>query len=690
MAIPSSAFVRRAGLPGLAGVLLLAAWFGGISWATDAGIRKFETHVVSNPARPTAPQPWRAERFFVEPDSYYWLAYARDLRNSGEWRLRHTRADNAPYGREMHWSHLPIWSLLGLARLLETCAGTAPDLSLELAGRALLPLCGWLFFSALYVLLGVRLGWRIAALTAATLATMLNWNFHTLRPDHNGLQVAFFTAMALCLACGGMGWTRAQPAPAESPFAPPSAERARRWFVAAGLLGAAGLWLGATVFLFALAALAVGAAATLLVLRPTAKTETGELRPNLWRWWGLTGAATALAFYALEYVPGHVGLRLEVNHPLCALCWLGTTECLRALAQWKRAGGRWSPRDRVLAGGGLLAAAGLPLLIVFGPEAWYWPRSLLMLRLHGHHINEFWTLFKVAGARWPGVFLHAFGLLLLAGGGTCALFFRRRLTFSQLTVLLPLGCLATVFLILYVWQIRWAPFALATEFLFAAFLLAAAGELRREPRPDPVLRPFLALLLALFIFHFADAAWRIVGPLRLLWRVEKIDPAWLTALLHRNLMLQLRTQSGGAPLRLMMPAEMAPAAYYFRVGDSIGSLYWENGAGLAAAAEFFADPLPGDRAREIARERGITHVLMNEGAGDAVMFYHLATGNSDHPGAARTVGGATGKAGTPVPAWLRPEPELNAAANPTYAVQVPTLRQWVPLSLPLWIYRPEL
>ena len=688
MSAPSRSFFRRILFPALAGSILLALWFGGLAWATDTAIRKFEAQTVDDPSRPEALPSWRSARFFVEPDSYYWLAYARDLRAAGAWRLRFTHADNAPYGREMHWAHLPVWGLMGIARLLET-AGAPPALALELAGRALMPAFGWLCFSTLFILLGVRLGWRIAALATATLVATSNWTFHALRPDHHGFQLAFAVGTWICLAFGGMGWVRKDAPSGRGPFDPPMPKQARRWFIASGILGGCGLWLGATVFLFSLAALAAGAAVSMVILRPPAGAEPIEIQPGLWRLWGFSGALVSLFFYAVEYAPRHVGMRLEVNHPLYALCWLGTAECLRAIALWKKTHGQIGRKDWLLAAGGLLAAGWLPGLILFGPAEWYLPRSGIMLRLHTHHINEFWTLFTVAGPRWPAVFFHAFKLLLLAGLGALLLHFRRRLSLAQQTILLPLACLSAVFLLLYLWQIRWAPFALAAEFLLSAFVLAALAERLRTPPPDPLLRPFLVLLPLLFIYQFGDAVWEIAGPLRLLFKVEKIETSWLTPLLQRNLMLRLKAQSEGKPLRLMLPAEMAPAAYYFGVGDSIGSLYWENPAGLAATAEFFGAPLPGSRAREIARERGVTHVLMNGGAGDAVMFYQLATGAIDHPGASRTVGGATALAGTPVPEWLRSEPELNAAANPTYYTRVPRLGQWIPLNLSLRIYRPE-
>ena len=81
------------------------------------------------------------------------------------------------------------------------------------------------------------------------------------------------------------------------------------------------------------------------------------------------------------------------------------------------------------------------------------------------------------------------------------------------------------------------------------------------------LQVFSTLFLPLlFIYQFGDAVWEIAGPLRLLFKVEKIETSWLTPLLQRNLMLRLKAQSEGKPLRLMLPAEMAPAAYYFGVG----------------------------------------------------------------------------------------------------------------------------
>ena len=653
---------QRLWIPAL-GLVVLAAWFAGIAGFTDAAIRRFEGHMRPMAAAPEAPRAWCAQRFFVEPDSYYWLADARELRARGAWRMRATTADNAPYGREMHWSHLPIWGLMATSRLLESAAGMPSPLALEWAGRILLPAAGAAFLGILFLLLGRRLGWPVAALATGALAAApeILWNFHALRPDHHGFHLAFAAGMWLCLALGGMG--RARPG-------------ARRWFATAGLLGAAALWTGATVFLFSLCA-AAGAAA---FVRLAARTDDapGGWDPDLWRWWAMVGAGAGLFFYALEYAPAHFSMRLEVNHPLHALCWLGLGESLRALFAWKADGRAPDRKTAVLGAAGLLAAAALPALILFGPVEWYWPRTEIMLRLHARHILEFRPLQTVAGNRWLWAWVQAAGVGVPALAGAAWLLAKRRPD-PWREPLAGLWAIAVFFTGMYFWQVRWAPFAIAASLLLAAFWLAA---LRGSGH-----RRLSAAIAALLAVQIAAGTVQTGRPLLKIWRVETIDALWLKTLLQRNALLQLRENRHGVPMRLMATPELAPAIRYFGVGDSVGSLYWENPEGLAATAAFFGDVLPGARAREIARERGVTHALITVGAFDALMFQHLATGRYSEPEAAATVGGAAAQSGAKLPDWLQAEPDLATAANQTYGIAVPAAGGWVPANLPVQIYR---
>lgn len=650
-------------------VWLLALWFGGLSWGLDAGMRRFDAHTTATPPNTEDGESWRQARFFVDPDAYCWLSYARDLRASPFWRVRHTALDNAPCGRDMHWSQLPIWSLCLLSWALEK-TGAAPPLALELAGRLLLPLFGFIAFSAVYLFLRRRLGVLFAALCALSPAMILFWEFHPFRPDHQAFQImaAFFFVLPLLFS--GFGWSRKGSRPARTPF------------LLSGLAGGCGLWVGSTVFSFSLGA-ATLALAWMLGRRasPTSGADAEDIHPEIWRLWSMTGAIVSLFFWLVEYAPGHFAMRLEVNHPLYALSWLGLGEILVLWAQARQQRQPWTPLRAAHALLALAAAAALPALVLFGPGAWYFPRAALMLRLHAHHIHEFLPLHIYAPQNHQSPW---FSLLRLIGPGLAALALlcwkrsglqadaaaRRRLTFA-----FPFFILFTALLL---WQIRWNPYAvMASVFLViaAASALPRGGTRTQKAVPSAwILAGGLSLQLA--------AGLLIAGiPLVLLARMEKIDPLYFRALQQRNLVMKWKDVAGNQPVRLLAPAEMAPVVYYFGLGDAVAALYWENLAGNTAAAEAFADASPdAARAREIVRERGITHLVMHEGAQDALMFYDLATGRRDQPGAARTLGGilAGSVPGAVLPSWLGVDPDLNLTVNPAYYTFVPKIRQWVP------------
>lgn len=666
-----SAF-RGNGLAWLA-IVLLAGWFGGMGWGIDAALRKFERHTTATPPHVDSGESWRHARLFIDPDAYLWLSYARDLRQSGHFRLRRTNADNAPCGREMHWSHLPIWSLMTLSAAFEK-AGAAPPIALELAGRCLMPLTGFLSFSALILFLRRRIGPGAAALCALAPAALLLWDFHPLRPDHHAFQImaAFFCGLALLFS--GFGWTPSNRADGG----------ARRLFFLSGILGGIGLWLGATIFYFSLAALALAAAVVLLVSPGASESAGQSMRPERWRHWSWAGAGTALLFYAVEYAPGPFPLRLEVNHPLYALSWLGIGEGLYLLARWKHVDRRLSAPRLSHAGLALLAAATLPALVLFGPESSYLPRTLLMARLHARHIHEFLTAQAFAAQNNENFY---FLLLRFIGPGlACAGIWlylqpKLRLAFSARLMArfaLPVFVLFTTLLL---WQIRWRSFAAMSSLLLA---IAAICALRSSGEQ-------LARRTALLVATLLGLQWLIglgigLHPLLLMGRVSKIDPLYFKALQLRNLMVNLKQSFPATPLRLLAPSEMAPVAYYFGVGDGIGSLYWENLYGMETSAECYADPLPGNRAQEIVAERQITHVVMNEGAQDALMFYYLHTGRDDQSGASQTVGGALTGVGMEIPPWLRFDEKLNATVNPGLYTFVPAIGQWAPTRLATRIY----
>ena len=256
------------------GLLLLLAHVAIFTVHTDRAARSFDACAVP----PNTISGLAEPRFFPDNDPYAWMAHTRDLMASGGWRIRWTFMDNAPYGREMHWSHPLIWTLRGMATGIIAATGWPAARAVELAGIWVMPLFQFLFLGLAWIGLARKLGWipsGLFVLLSLSLTGFAN-AFYPLLPDHHGLQLVTGLFSFICLQLGGMGWTRTEPpplAPADHVhfriFSLPSPTEAQRWFIASGIFGGLALWLGATVWLFGLAITSLAAATALpALLRP--------------------------------------------------------------------------------------------------------------------------------------------------------------------------------------------------------------------------------------------------------------------------------------------------------------------------------------------------------------------------------------------------------------------------------------
>jgi hypothetical protein len=74
--------------------VVVAAWVlhGAVFWAGEA--RRIDAALSPTSARLSVPNAGR--NLFLDNDSAYWAIHARDLIEQGGWRIRHTKADNAP------------------------------------------------------------------------------------------------------------------------------------------------------------------------------------------------------------------------------------------------------------------------------------------------------------------------------------------------------------------------------------------------------------------------------------------------------------------------------------------------------------------------------------------------------------------------------------------------------------------
>lgn len=588
-------------------------------------------------------------RFFTDPDSYAWLCHTRDMLMAGDWRIRHTHMDNAPYGRPMHWSHLLVWELAAHATLLQRFH---PDMllspALEIAGRCAMPLFFLLFIPPIYVLYLRKLGFIPAAIFALSSVAFPFFSeiFTPLQPDHHVFQYLFPLITVTALSFGGWGRISDRPnAPSSS--APPSFwvrrlalpgySSARRWFLLAGTAHACLLWIGASVWLVVHCALCIAALSALAPPTPGSRPA-----PRLWLSFLATALPLSVAFYLLEYAPRFPGMRLEVNHPLYWLFLVGTALALSRISSRRDFGFPRTLRSLLFPA---LLAAPLPLALLFGPGTWHALHDPFLERLHARHINEFLSYADTLRQLpfHPFVYIRLFLVPLVA---TPVLAFG---SFSRVFpggkhVLRPCAILNAIFLGLFFYQQRWGTPLAAVLLLSALFCLASLPvlsldeHLRRPWRHCLAHPPFrsAAVVAVLLLLWFSDALWKCTRQIldtRAKGKNLMTPDIWVDCDLAKRAALRLAIASGssGRDWLLAGNPSMAPVFYYFGGIQSIASLYWENADGWRTEASLLAshpDAIPPALLEDV-RARGLTHVLVDHSSSFPELYLDVATGIRD-------------------------------------------------------------
>lgn len=655
----------------LLGLLLLTGHIIFFTWHTDRAAQSFNLSAVPPNTIEGVPEP----RFFLEADSYAWLAHTRDLMNSGDWRIRHTFMDNAPYGRETHWSHLLIWTLRGMATAILAATGWPVARAVELAGVWSMPLFQVLFLSIAFLAVFRKMGGFPAAALVFIFLTFegLSIAFFPLKPDHHAFQFFFTLASFACLQFGGMGWVRPAgrpPAELELPALPEPPE-ARRWFIASGVFGGLALWVGATVWLISLAVIALAMLPALPLFHAPQKDET--YLPTLWRSWVAAGCLIGLVCYLLEYAPRHFSMRLEVNHPLYWISWMGVALGLEQLARLRRPLAPSFARAARLLFPGLLALA-LPLAVFWGPDAWHQMNDPFLKRLVAKYITEFLPSQVIRDGNFLSL-LASFRCYFLALPWVGALLFFRRIRTPQRQRLLATAFLyASLFLALTLYQQRWG-FSLAAALVWLTLLLLAEL-LVRGPRAYALLPRMLGgALLALILldgFHSDFSRLRLE---RNISRNVALPQSWIESNLQKRNALRWGLAAGTNHWRFVGMAPEVPMFYYFSGIPSVASYYWENAAGWRAEATLLADTSPNaEAARKIARERGLTHIVSVIQSSYPEIYYFIASGNHDPLFAAlHTLDGwLTYAPFTNRPSWTAIDEPLSQIGQSGYVFKTPS------------------
>ncbi len=559
------------------------------------------------------------ERALVLPsigaDGLHWIMQAQLIVNGQTARVRHVDYDNAPYGRDAHWSSLLPWWLATLAWVNHAFTGTPVPIAVE----SVAPYANTLLFVFLLVLVIPLVARRFGTLPAAVLALGIVWvnpffvSFIVGDVDHHGLATSACLLTVLFAIAGGAGWVRDHPPdggvfPSSSDgvdFAAwlPTRTQARRWFIASGIAGGAGLWISAATETPVLIGVAVGAVlATGWMGRNRIDAEPGRPDPTLWRVWGAAGAAASVGFYLLEYFPSHFGWRLEVNHPLFALSWLGGSELVcwtcRTLHGERTVA---TSRQWLVLGVSIIAAATLPVVIALTHAQTFWVADRFLWTFHERYIGEFGRFSKYwSSSSWDDL-LRDVNVLPVVCIAAPLLFWRRLPRAAK--ALLLLGWPAGLFTIaLMLRQTRWMIPADAVWLSVLPITVAILWPLCTR-RPN---RALAAVALACVLLPAPAIALRN-------WNENDWqDPIYgneLHSLVTRAVAQSMRSARPDGPMVVLSDPSATTQLIYFGGMRGIGTLYWENMPGLKATTEIFAAPTA-ERAHELLTERGITDIVI--------------------------------------------------------------------------------
>jgi hypothetical protein len=568
-------------------------------------------------------------------DAQTWTRLALASDTSGAWQIRHTDIDNAPAGREVHWSSALVHVIAWSGRLRAAITGEPVPVATENA-------LAWINLPILVGVVVLFSAWAAARGGAAAGVLIAlgmighRWFYDGFAPnyvDHHGL----LTAATFGCILGAM----------TIPVATDE-ERARASALLSAACGGFGLWISAASVIPTIAVIGGAAAIVALLRTPPLDAAPARSQARLWRLWSRLGALISIVAYLVEYAPSHFGMRLEVNHPLYALAWLGGGELVAWIIEHRAA--IRPPLWRVVVA--VLVVAAPLIAIVVGRSHVFLPSDPTVARLHDF-IDEFASFFGMARrGRMPFVERHLLALALLL---PVLLVFRQgrrrpQLLFASIVALAlaALGC----------WQIRWWLPASGAELC----LLLAAAAITAEAWSPRARWIGIGIIGVVFV---EQSIARTALTRRNVAQASVTDADAMQPL-FRDVAVALRHSQPTGRITLLSSPDASSAISYFGGFASIGTFYWENRDGLAAAAGMLTARSDADALARL-RARGVTHLAL------------FSTGNfldaylaSIHPGAtpdeSRQTFGSRVLFQRHVPRWLRAIPFLPRPGSPSKTV----------------------
>lgn len=588
-------------------------------------------------------------------DGYVWNRHAEKLGEDGEWRVRFTDMDNAPYGREVHWSSGFALYLRGLGEIYRHYTGDTLRNSIyrmSIWANPILLVIALGFFATLSARRFGPLCGSVLAIGMITTASFYE-GFLPGYPDHHGITAFALLGLVFGIAWAGAGWVQGAEG---SAFLPPrSVAQARHGMIFSGISAAAALWISG--FSAALIAFGIGLGAMLGValFSKKAESEGFKYHPELWKLWSLVTAGVSFGFYLLEYFPSHMAMRLEVNHPLYALAWLGGGWVIYEMTKWiaaRKSGAVPFPWRRLVLP--MLASASLPTIILLAGPRFYIIQHEFMLGLMKNiaEVLPLMTRIGMGALSWKVAFGY-FPLFLLAA---VVLMFVPKMCSAAKGVFLIFICPIVVITVMQFLQVRWGMLNGPTYIALAAVLVPQLWRLLPEKR---VFRLVGSVFLAGLVYLFsAETVKGMMGPFWNQYTSGKniaVGGGQLMALLHRDIAKTLIRSANGRPITLLSSPNSSCLLSTLGGFKTIGTLYWENVEGLQTAAHML-NAQSDEEALKMLKEHGVTHVAFMSWENFIGPYFQIIHPN---PGPGLSLSNSFGHKALfkkEIPQWARPIP----------------------------------
>ena len=573
-----------------------------VDYATDV----VETEMRLDPSSPTG-YAGGLRRLIVPEhnyDSYQWILQTQQMLAQHEWRIRRIVYDNAPHGRTLLTPSPYRWWLGCVAGLDHLLAGDSPGVAVERAARIADPILQAILLLSVFLFACSQFGIVPAGVTSIALASVFPFGSLYLpgQPTDEGLALFCMLWSVLFLLAGVQRNNNQRPLVNEHTLS----ARVARWFLGSGIAGGIALWVDVTRAVPVLAGVVLGGVIATYGNRRAIKAGTQSFSPPVlpWRYWGISGAATCLVAYLLEYSPDFLGdFQLRHVHPLYGLSWMGAAELLARISQTaglQKARVNWRGIVAALVATAAVAAAPVALFLTGARDLFTFDPTVTRLTplVNSPTAQNFWAWILHDGITRVVLATCAPALLLIPA----AWLFLRNGTDSTTRARIALGLGPVIVTLGFaVFQLQgWS----LLDAMLLVLLVPLASALTESGPGKPPLALGAAGLLLLFIpgaLVFAENA-----------KVDRRSGATesdVESFIERDLSHWLAEQAGPGGAVVLAPPNLTTSIIYHGGLSGIGTSYWQNREGTLIAMRIVASSSP-DEAQAVARARNVRYIVV--------------------------------------------------------------------------------